>query len=105
MTLIDLRSDTVTLPCPAMRRAIAEAEVGDDVYGEDPTVRRLQDLAAERMGHEAALFVPTGCMGNQIAIALHSRPGSSAVFLQIQKAIVLILPFCKSYLTATSSEK
>lgn len=79
MTPIDLRSDTVTLPCSAMRRAIAEAEVGDDVYGEDPTVRRLQDVAAERTGHEAALFVPTGCMGNQIAIGLHSRPGTDVI--------------------------
>lgn len=68
MEPIDLRSDTVTRPTPAMRRAIAEAEVGDDVYGEDPTVNRLQDMAAERLGKEAALFVPTGTMANQAAV-------------------------------------
>ena len=64
--MIDLRSDTVTRPTPAMRRAMAEAEVGDDVYGEDPTVNRLEQRAAEIAGKEAALFVPTGTMGNTI---------------------------------------
>src|ERR1051325_8760918 len=73
--MIDLRSDTVTMPTPAMRRAMAEAEVGDDVYGEDPTVNRLQERAAELFEKEAALFVPTGSMGNQIAVKLHTRPG------------------------------
>jgi len=73
--VIDLRSDTVTHPTEAMRRAMAEAEVGDDVYGEDPTINRLQETAAALVGKEAALFVPTGTMGNQIAIAVHSRPG------------------------------
>jgi threonine aldolase len=63
--MIDLRSDTVTKPTPAMRRAMAEAEVGDDVYGEDPTVNRLQERAAEVFEKEAAIFVPTGSMGNQ----------------------------------------
>jgi threonine aldolase len=77
--MIDLRSDTVTKPTPAMRRAMAEAEVGDDVYGEDPTVNRLQERAAELTGKEAALFVPTGSMGNQIAVKLHTRPGSEVV--------------------------
>ncbi|HYN86616.1 MAG TPA: GntG family PLP-dependent aldolase [Pyrinomonadaceae bacterium] len=77
--MIDLRSDTVTKPTPAMRRAMAEAEVGDDVYGEDPTVNRLQERAAELLGHEAAIFVPTGSMGNQIAVKLHTRPGSEVV--------------------------
>jgi len=65
---IDLRSDTVTRPTPAMRRAMAEAEVGDDVYGEDPTINRLQARAAEMFEREAALFVPTGSMGNLLAI-------------------------------------
>ena len=77
--MIDLRSDTVTKPTPAMRRAMAEAEVGDDVYGEDPTVNRLQERAAEIFEKEAALFVPTGSMGNQIAIKLHTRPGMEVI--------------------------
>ena len=63
--LVDLRSDTVTRPTPEMRRAIAEAEVGDDVFGEDPTVNRLEERAAEIMGKQASLFVPSGTMGNQ----------------------------------------
>ena len=79
MKLIDFRSDTVTKPTPRMRRAMAEAEVGDDVYGEDPTVNRLQERAAEMFEKEAALFVPTGSMGNQIAIKLHTRPGMEVV--------------------------
>lgn len=79
MRLIDLRSDTVTKPTPSMRRAMAEAEVGDDVYGEDPTVNRLQERAAELLGKEAALFVPTGSMGNQIAVKLHTRAGQEVV--------------------------
>jgi threonine aldolase len=78
-TMIDLRSDTVTKPTPAMRRAMAEAEVGDDVYGEDPTVNRLQELAAEIFEKEAAIFVPTGSMGNQTAVKLHTRPGQEVV--------------------------
>jgi threonine aldolase len=77
--MIDLRSDTVTKPTPAMRRAMAEAEVGDDVYGEDPTVNRLQERAAEIFEKEAALFVPTGSMGNQIAVKLHTKPGQEVV--------------------------
>ena len=77
--MIDLRSDTVTRPTPAMRRAMAEAEVGDDVYGEDPTVARLEALAAERLGRDAAIFVPTGTMGNQIAVHLHTRHGSEVI--------------------------
>ncbi len=76
---IDLRSDTVTLPSPAMRRAMAEAEVGDDVYGEDPTVNRLEHRAAELFEREAAIFVPSGTMGNQIAIKLHTRPGQEII--------------------------
>ena len=76
--MIDLRSDTVTKPTPEMRRAMAEAEVGDDVYGEDPTVNRLQERAAEIFEKEAAIFVPTGSMGNQAAVKIHTRtrPGS-----------------------------
>ena len=79
MKLIDFRSDTVTKPTPAMRRAMAEADVGDDVYGEDPTINRLQERAAEVFEKEAALFVPTGSMGNQIAVKLHTRPGAEVV--------------------------
>jgi threonine aldolase len=76
---VDLRSDTVTTPTPAMRRAMAEAEVGDDVYGEDPTVNRLEELAAGRVGKEAALYVPSGTMGNQIALRVLSRPGTEVL--------------------------
>jgi threonine aldolase len=76
---VDLRSDTVTKPTPAMRRAMAEAEVGDDVYGEDPTVNRLQARAAEIFGREAALFVPSGSMGNLIAIKVWTRPGNEVI--------------------------
>lgn len=71
---VDLRSDTVTLPTPEMRRAMAEAELGDDVYGEDPTVNRLQERVAEYLGHEAALFTPTGTMANEIAIKVWTQP-------------------------------
>ncbi len=77
--MIDLRSDTVTKPTPAMRKAMAEAEVGDDVYAEDPTVNLLQEKAAELFGKEAALFVPTGSMGNQIAVKLHTEPGDEII--------------------------
>src|SRR5512146_1874189 len=72
---IDLRSDTVTRPTPEMRRAMFEAEVGDDVYGEDPTINRLEARAAEIFGREAAIFVPTGSMGNAIAIKIHTHHG------------------------------
>ena len=77
--MIDLRSDTVTRPTTAMRRAMAEAEVGDDVYGEDPTVNRLERRAAEIMGKEAGLFVPTGTMGNNVAIKIHTQHGQEIV--------------------------
>ena len=77
--MIDLRSDTVTKPTAQMRKAMAEAEVGDDVYGEDPTVNLLQERAAEIFGKEAALFVPTGSMGNQIAVKLHTKPGDEII--------------------------
>ncbi len=79
MAIIDLRSDTVTRPTAQMRAAMAEAEVGDDVYGEDPTVNLLERRAAERFGREAALFVPTGTMGNQIGIRLHTQPGQEVI--------------------------
>lgn len=77
--MIDLRSDTVTLPTPAMRAAMAAAEVGDDVYGEDPTVRALEERAADLLGTEGALFVPSGTMGNQVAIACHTHPGQEVI--------------------------
>ncbi|MGI8544811.1 MAG: threonine aldolase family protein [Aridibacter sp.] len=77
--MIDLRSDTVTKPTPAMRKAMAEAEVGDDVYAEDPTVIKLQEKAAEMFGKEAAIFMPTGSMGNQVAVKLHTRQGDEII--------------------------
>jgi threonine aldolase len=77
--VVDLRSDTVTKPTPAMRRAMYEAEVGDDVYREDPTVNRLQERAAEVFAREAALFVASGTMGNQAALKVHGRPGQEVI--------------------------
>ncbi|WP_345771215.1 threonine aldolase family protein [Geodermatophilus normandii] len=77
--LVDLRSDTVTRPTPAMRRAMAEAEVGDDVYGEDPAIRALEERVADLFGHEAALFVPSGTMGNQIGMRLVCEPGQEVL--------------------------
>jgi len=77
--MIDLRSDTVTKPTAAMRRAMMEAEVGDDVYGEDPTVNLLEQRAAEITGKEAALFVPSGTMGNTIAVKLHTEHGQEVI--------------------------
>ena len=79
MKIIDLRSDTVTKPTPEMRRAMAEAEVGDDVYGEDPTVNLLEERAAEAAGKQAALFVPTGTMGNTIAVKLLTEHGQEVI--------------------------
>lgn len=76
---IDLRSDTVTKPTPEMREAMAEAEVGDDVYGDDPTVNRLQEKAAEMLGKEAALFVPSGTMGNLLALLVHCSRGEEVI--------------------------
>jgi threonine aldolase len=76
---IDFRSDTVTKPTPAMRKAMAEAEVGDDVYGEDPTVNALQEKVAGILGKEAALFVPSGTMANQLAIKSHTQPGDEVI--------------------------
>ncbi len=79
MRMIDLRSDTATRPTPAMREAMARAEVGDDVLGEDPTVRDLEEETARIVGKEAALFVSSGTMGNQLAIATQTRPGDEVV--------------------------
>lgn len=78
-TRFDLRSDTLTKPTLAMRKAMAEAEVGDDVYGEDPSVRRLEERVAELLGKESALFVPSGTMGNQIGLLVHTRPGDEVI--------------------------
>ena len=75
--MIDLRSDTVTKPSEAMRAAMAAAEVGDDVYGDDPTVKALEARTAELLGKEDAVFVPTGSMSNQIAIRTHTEPGDN----------------------------
>jgi len=77
--MIDLRSDTVTRPTPAMRDAMARAEVGDDVYGEDPTIRLLEERTAALAGKEAALFVPSGTMSNQIALLCHTQRGDEVV--------------------------
>lgn len=79
MELVDLRSDTVTKPTPEMREAMAEAEVGDDVYRDDPTVNRLESLAAEMLGKEAALFVPSGTMGNLLALLVHCQRGDEVI--------------------------
>jgi threonine aldolase len=98
---IDLRSDTVTRPTPEMRRAMAEAEVGDDVYGEDPTVNRLQQRAAEVFGREAALFVPSGTMGNQIAVKCHTHHGQEIIceerahFINLESATMAAFSGCQ----------
>src|SRR5713226_4863857 len=77
--MIDLRSDTVTLPTPEMREAMYRAEVGDDVYGEDPAINRLQEMAAQRLGKEAALFVASGTMGNACAVLAHAGRGRAII--------------------------
>ena len=98
---IDLRSDTVTRPTPEMRRAMAEAEVGDDVYGEDPTLNRLQERAAQIFEKEAALFVPTGTMGNQIAVKVHTHHGQEIIceerahFINLESATVAAFSGCQ----------
>ena len=79
MEYVDLRSDTVTKPTPEMREAMAEAEVGDDVYGDDPTVNHLEELAAKMLGKESALFVPSGTMGNLIALLVHCQRGDEVI--------------------------
>jgi threonine aldolase len=98
---IDLRSDTVTQPTPEMRRAMAEAEVADDVYGEDPTVNRLQERAAQIFEKEAAIFVPTGTMGNQVAIRVHTQHGQEIIceerahFINLESATVAAFSGCQ----------
>jgi threonine aldolase len=87
MELIDLRSDTVTRPTPAMREAMAAADVGDDQYGEDPTVNRLQERVAELLGKEAALWLPTGTMANQVALRALTRPGDDVVVSRESHAV------------------
>src|SRR5512143_243860 len=79
MEFIDLRSDTVTHPTPEMRQAMSTAQVGDDVYEDDPTVNRLQEMAAEMLGKEAALFVPSGTMGNLLALLVHCQRGDEVI--------------------------
>lgn len=79
MKFIDLRSDTVTMPTDEMRQAMANAEVGDDVYGDDPTINKLEKLAAEKLGKEAAIFVPSGTFGNQLALFTHTRRGQEVI--------------------------
>lgn len=109
MDLIDLRSDTVTRPTPEMRAAMAAAEVGDDVYGEDPTVNLLEKRAAEIFGREAAVFVPTGTMGNQIAIRLHTEPGQEVIcesrshILDWEMAMTAVFSGCLVRAVATQS--
>lgn len=88
MKYIDLRSDTVTWPTPEMRQAMAQAEVGDDGYGDDPTVNRLEKMAAERLGKEAALFVPSGTMGNQLAIFTHIQRGDEVITAEDNHIVV-----------------
>lgn len=88
MEIIDLRSDTVTKPTPEMREAMAKAEVGDDVYGDDPTVNRLQEMAAEMMGKEAGLFVPSGTMGNLAAILTHCQRGDEVIIGQLNHSFL-----------------
>ena len=83
MRTVDLRSDTTTLPSDEMRQAIAESELGDDVFQDDPTINRLQDLAAERMGKEAALLVPSGTMANLVSILTHCGRGAEVILLSL----------------------
>src|SRR5258707_9531152 len=97
---IDLRSDTVTQPTTEMRNAMAEAEVADDVYGEDPTMNRLQERAAQIFQKEAAIFVPTGTMGNQVAIKVHTHHGQEIIceerahFINLESATVAAFSGC-----------
>jgi threonine aldolase len=100
--IVDLRSDTLTTPTPAMRTAMATAEVGDDVWEEDPTVQRLEALAAERFGKEAGLFVASGTMGNQVAVLAHTQPGqevlaeAQAHMLSLEVAGIARLSLCQT---------
>lgn len=88
MEIIDLRSDTVTLPSPEMRRAMANAELGDDVFGEDPTVNRLQEMAAEMLGKEAALLVTSGTQGNLAAMLTHCRRGDEVILGELSHSVI-----------------
>jgi len=88
MKIIDLRSDTVTLPSPAMREAIYSADLGDDVYGEDPTTNRLEQMAADRMGKEAALLVPSGTMGNLVCLLTHCSRGDEVILGNLSHTFV-----------------
>ena len=88
MKIIDLRSDTVTLPSPEMRRAMANAELGDDVFGEDPTVNRLQEMAAEMLGKEAALLVTSGTQGNLAAMLTHCRRGDEVILGELSHSVI-----------------
>ena len=88
MRIVDLRSDTVTRPTPAMRRAMAEAVVGDDVWGDDPTVIELEAEVARMLGKEAAVYVPSGTMGNQISIRSHTRPGDEIFVHELAHVVV-----------------
>src|SRR3979411_3421799 len=98
---IDLRSDTVTQPTPEMRSAMAEAEVADDVYGEDPSVNRLQERAAQIFQKEAAIFGPSGTMGNQVAIRVHTQHGQEIIceerahFINLESATVAAFSGCQ----------
>ena len=83
--MIDLRSDTVTKPSPAMLKAMASAEVGDDVFGEDPSINLLEKIVAERFGMEAAIYCPSGTMTNQIAIKCHTQPGDEVVVVWVER--------------------
>ena len=80
--MIDLRSDTVTKPTPEMRKVMAEAEVGDDVWGDDPSVKALEEKTAEILGMEAAVFMPSGTMTNQVAVRTHTQPGDELLIEQ-----------------------
>src|SRR5438552_19131696 len=101
---VDLRSDTVTKPSEAMRRAMAAAEVGDDWYGDDPTVNRLQDRAAELTGKEAAIFVPTGTMANQIAVHAYVRSGHG-VACESQSHVARVETFSSAALSGVAAHE
>ena len=89
--MIDLRSDTLTKPTDAMRAAMARAEVGDDVYGEDPTVRELEERVAGLLGHEAALFTPTGSMANVLAVGSLVRPGQEVQVVEVARQVAAVV--------------
>src|SRR3972149_10188499 len=88
MKIIDLRSDTVTQPSPEMRQAMANAELGDDVFGEDPTVTRLQEMVAEMLGKEAALLVTSGTQGNLAAMLTHCRRGDEVILGELSHSVI-----------------